>query len=230
MRPYTIIFSTETVDGRIASKTGFSKLSCHDDLVLLHKLRAWSDAVMVGANTVLVDDPSLTVRLTIGRSPYRVVVDANLRVPLTAKLFSIPGRSILITLEKWDGERLRGFVEKGVIVIKAGLERLDLVKAFQELYRLGIRRLLVEGGGMLNCSLLAEGLVDELRVTIAPYIFGSGTSLASCDAFDGEKSRVELALESFYEVCPGWIHLVYRVLKPKLPQTHINTLTTVPHA
>jgi len=215
MRPYTVIFSTETVDGRIASRTGFSKLSCREDLELLHKFRAWSDAVMVGANTVLVDDPSLTVRFTVGRSPYRVVVDPNLRVQPTAKLFSTPGRGVLVTLEKWGEELLGKFVERGVIAVKAGLEKLDLVKAFQELYKLGIRRLLVEGGGILNCSLLAEGLVDELRVTIAPYIFGSGVSLATCEAFDGERSRVELALKEYYEVCPGWIHIAYRVLKPK---------------
>jgi len=224
LRPYTIIFSTETVDGRIASRTGFSKLSCYEDLVLLHKLRAWSDAVMVGANTVLVDNPSLTVRLATGRSPYRVVVDASLRVPPTARVFTTPGRGVLVTLERWGEDRLREYLDRGVLVVRAGSEKLDLVKAMQELYKLGVRRLLVEGGGMLNCSLLAEGLVDEVRVTIAPYIFGSGTSLATCDAFDGERSRVELALESYHEVCPGWIHIAYRVLKPKQPIIHTSPI------
>ena len=217
MRPYTVVFSTETVDGRIASRTGYSRLSCLEDLRLLHFLRAWSDAVMVGANTVLVDNPSLTVRLVRGRSPFRVVVDPNLRVPPSSRVFDSPGRGVLVTLSKWSNGDLGGYIERGVVIVRAGFERLNLNEAVAKLYDMGVRRLLVEGGGVLNCTMLAEGLVDELRVTIAPYVFGSGVSLASCDAFDGEYNRVELALADYMEVCPGWVHLVYRVLKPRKP-------------
>ncbi|MEM2223269.1 MAG: 2,5-diamino-6-(ribosylamino)-4(3H)-pyrimidinone 5'-phosphate reductase [Acidilobaceae archaeon] len=215
MRPYVIIFSTETIDGRIASRTGYSKLSCFEDLKLLHSFRAHSDGVMVGANTVILDNPSLTVRFSHGSSSFRIVVDPSLRVPPNSKIFDTPGRGVLVTLETWSLENLRDYIIRGVIVVKAGLDRLDLKKALVELYKLGVKRLLVEGGGILNCTLLAEGLVDEVHITIAPYIFGSGVSLASCKAFDGETSRVELALISYKEVCPGWVHLAYKVLRPK---------------
>lgn len=216
MRPHVTIFSTMTVDGRIASRTGYSRLSCREDLELLHSLRAAHDAVMVGANTAIKDDPRLTVRLAPAPSPaYRVVVDASLRVPPTARVFDSPGRGVLVTTERWRDEDLAGYVNRGVVVVKAGVDSINLELALRKLSELGVRRLLVEGGGFLNCTLLAEGLVDELRVTIAPYVFGSGVSLAQCEFFDGESSRVELALVEYREVCPGWVHLVYRVLSPK---------------
>ncbi|MEM1712051.1 MAG: dihydrofolate reductase family protein, partial [Acidilobaceae archaeon] len=150
-----------------------------------------------------------------GSSSFRIVVDPSLRVPPNSKIFDTPGRGVLVTLETWSLENLRDYIIRGVIVVKAGLDRLDLRKALVELHKLGVKRLLVEGGGILNCTLLAEGLVDEVHITIAPYIFGSGVSLASCKAFDGETSRVELALISYKEVCPGWVHLAYKVLRPK---------------
>ncbi|MEM4678350.1 MAG: dihydrofolate reductase family protein, partial [Acidilobaceae archaeon] len=107
MRSYVVLFSTMTVDGRIASRTGYSRLSCLEDLELLHKLRASSDAVMVGANTVISDNPRLTTRLVAGPSPkYRVVVDARLRVPPTARVFESPNRGVLVTLDKWSDEDL----------------------------------------------------------------------------------------------------------------------------
>ncbi|MEM1640735.1 MAG: 2,5-diamino-6-(ribosylamino)-4(3H)-pyrimidinone 5'-phosphate reductase [Acidilobaceae archaeon] len=216
MRSYVVLFSTMTVDGRIASRTGYSRLSCLEDLELLHKLRASSDAVMVGANTVISDNPRLTTRLVAGPSPkYRVVVDARLRVPPTARVFESPNRGVLVTLDKWSDEDLAKYLDRGVKVIKAGKDEIDLKLALTKLYEIGIRRLLVEGGGTLNCSMLASGLVDEIRVTVAPYVFGSGVSLAECEAFDGEHNRVELSLVEYWEVCPGWLHLVYRVVRPK---------------
>lgn len=215
MRPHVTIFSAQTLDGKIASSTGYTRIGCDEEVKLLHAFRARSDAVMVGANTAAKDDPRLTVRLASGRSPLRIIVDPNLRISPHARAFRVPGKAVLITLEKWGEEALEEHRKRGITVIRAGAESLDLERALRALYELGVRRLLVEGGGRLNCSLLSLGLVDELRVTIAPFIFGDGVSLAVCGYFDGERSRVELALVEHYELCPGWIHAVYRVLRPK---------------
>jgi 2,5-diamino-6-(ribosylamino)-4(3H)-pyrimidinone 5'-phosphate reductase len=86
-----------------------------------------------------------------------------------------------------------------------------------ELREMGIRRLMVEGGGRLNYSMVASGLVDEIRVTIAPYAFGSGVSLLEGPGFEGERERVRLALRSVRVLCEWWVHLVYDVLWPKRP-------------
>ncbi|MEM0244488.1 MAG: dihydrofolate reductase family protein, partial [Zestosphaera sp.] len=85
-RPYVRVYATMSVDGKIASKTGDSRLSCPYDKLRLHSMRSIVDGVMVGANTVIRDNPQLTVRLVEGRNPVRVVVDGSLKIPLNAKV------------------------------------------------------------------------------------------------------------------------------------------------
>lgn len=205
-RPYVLVFATVSLDGRLASPTGYSLLSCPEDFRLQHELRAWSDAVMVGANTALRDDPRLNVRLARGRSPLRVVVDSRLRVPPTARLFHA-GRGVLVTVEGHPRERLRPYLERGVTVVEAGRGRVDLRRALEELAGLGVSRLMVEGGGTLICSLLREGLVDELRVTVAPTVFGGGVGLAHCSEPLAGGRGLRFALAEHRVLCGGWIHL-----------------------
>jgi len=209
--PYVLIFSTISLDGRLAGPTGFSRLSCREDFELQHRLRAWSDAVMVGANTAVADDPRLNVRLAPGRSPLRVVVDSRLRVPPTARLFHA-GRGVLVTVEGHGVEKLKPYRERGVTVVEAGRGRVDLRRALEALAELGVARLMVEGGGTLICSLLREGLVDELRVTIAPVILGGGVGLAHCTHREplGGGTGVKLALVEARTLCGGWTHLTYK--------------------
>ncbi|MGC9210264.1 MAG: dihydrofolate reductase family protein [Acidilobus sp.] len=211
MRPYTIVFSTETVDGRIADPTGFSRLSCDEDFRLLHELRAWADGVMVGARTVMLDDPLLNVRLTVGRNPVRIILDGNLRVPPSSRVFSIPGRSIIITKRGHQREKINSYVSRGINVIETGTaSEVDLVEAMNILWeRFGIRRLLVEGGGSTTFSLLREGLVDELWVTVSPFVFGAGTPIVNGDPGG---VRVRLYLSSYKVMCGGWVNLRYVVL------------------
>ena len=116
MIPRVTIFSTMSVDGRIASKTGYSRLSCRYDLERLHRLRSENDAVMVGANTVVTDDPRLTVRLVPGRDPIRVVVDANLRTSPQSRVYTVPPPTILVTLDENTGEAARRY-PRGIKII-----------------------------------------------------------------------------------------------------------------
>jgi len=219
-RPYTIIFSTATVDGRIASSTGYSRLSCHEDFDLQHRLRAWADLVLVGASTVLADDPRLTVRRVPGVSPWRGVVDGRLRVPPGARLFR-GGRGVLVT-SRGHGGRLEAYRDAGVTVVEAGDSGLvDLVEAWGILWELGFRRVMVEGGGSLNYSLLSAGVVDEVWVTVAPTVFGAGVGVfqdPGGGGFDGLERRVRLALYGVEQMCGGhWVGLRYRVLEPRTP-------------
>ena len=221
-RPYTFIFSTEAVDGRIAGETGFSLLSCREDFELQHRLRAWSDAVMVGAGTVRADDPRLTVRLARGRSPARVVVDPRLSTSPGARVYRPPGLRVLVTSDEWGEAELRPYLDAGVRVVRAPVRggRLDLVAAVEELRVMGIRRLMVEGGGRLNYEMLASGLVDEVRVTVAPYVMGGGVSLFQRPPWRGVQEKepiARLALVEVKRLCGHWVHLVYSVLEPRRP-------------
>ncbi|GAB6945137.1 2,5-diamino-6-(ribosylamino)-4(3H)-pyrimidinone 5'-phosphate reductase [Vulcanisaeta sp. JCM 14467] len=178
-RPYVIIVSAASIDGRIASKTGYSRLSCPFDLKRLHEVRASVDAIMVGANTVINDDPSLTPRyVKASRNPIRVVIDGKLRIPLTARVITNKeAPTIIATTEAADPNKVMQLINMGVEVWVMGKERVDLGKVLERLFtEKGVRKVLVEGGGHLNWELIKEGLVDEIRLTISPYIFGAGTS------------------------------------------------------
>ncbi len=186
-RPFVHAFSTVTLDARLASRTGFSKLSCPHDLVRLHRLRAKYDAVMVGANTILVDNPSLRLKYVRGKNPKRVVVDGALRTHPTHRVYDDTAPTILITSTK-AAERKSGLIEeyknRGVRVLKIEPvedTRIPMKRALQLLLQEGISSLLVEGGGRLLWSLLREKLIDRLSITYVGTVYGAGPVL-----FDGE--------------------------------------------
>ncbi|MEM1638253.1 MAG: dihydrofolate reductase family protein, partial [Pyrobaculum sp.] len=117
MRPRVYMMAAVTVDGRIASKTGYSKLSCPYDLRRLHAMRAMVDAVVVGANTAITDNPRLTVRYAEGRNPIRVLIDGALRAPTDLRLFDKSAPTIVFTTSKAPSEKIKELQEKGVEVI-----------------------------------------------------------------------------------------------------------------
>jgi diaminohydroxyphosphoribosylaminopyrimidine deaminase/5-amino-6-(5-phosphoribosylamino)uracil reductase len=192
-RPLVTLKLASTLDGRIATAEGESRwITGERARERAHLLRARHDAVMVGSNTVLADDPELTCRLPglADRSPVRIVVDGRLRVPLTANLVvSAPTTPTWFVTLKGDApERHRVFRDCGVelIEVAAAGETVDLVAAFQELGKRGLTRVLVEGGAILAAAVLRAGLVDHIAWFRAPRLIG-GDGVPAITAFGIDK-------------------------------------------
>jgi GTP cyclohydrolase II len=178
-RPGVTVHYAQTIDGRIAARTGDARwVSGESSLRLAHELRASHDAVMVGIGTVLADDPRLTVRLVEGQSPIRVIVDSGLRVPIAAKVLADrTARTIIATTPTAPGERARAIHEAGGEIIRAHADQNGAVHMPDLLRRLrgmGVGSLLIEGGRGIITTALREHLVDRLTVCIAPKVIGEG--------------------------------------------------------
>jgi 3,4-dihydroxy 2-butanone 4-phosphate synthase/GTP cyclohydrolase II len=177
-RPLVTVHYAQTIDGRIASRTGDARyVSGEESLRLAHELRAAHDAVLVGIGTVLADDPKLTVRLVPGDSPVRVVVDSQLRIPLNANVLSAETRTIVVTTLAASSERAAAIRARGAEVLRVKTDpdgRVDLRDLLARLRADGIRSLLIEGGRGIITTALRERLVDRFTVAIAPKVIGEG--------------------------------------------------------
>jgi GTP cyclohydrolase II len=178
-RPYVVLKYAQTLDGRIATRTGDSKwISGEPERRASHALRAACDAVLVGIGTVIADDPQLTVRLVPGASPLRIVLDTTLRVPAASQILADTTPTRVITTERSSPERREELRTNGVTVQVVNTEPpwgVDLAAALALLRQTGIRSLLVEGGAAVITSFLRGRLADRAVVAIAPMILGAGT-------------------------------------------------------
>jgi len=161
-----------TLDGKIVTESGDSKISSTADLKLLHKLRAEVDAVMIGSGTQLSDNPLLTVRHVTGKNPIRIVIDSLARTSGQSKVLSTGGTTIIAVSRRAPDRRVRKLRSAGAKVVCCGQNHVNLKALLGKLYDMGIRSLLLEGGGGLNWHMLASNLVDKLQITIAPFLVG----------------------------------------------------------
>lgn len=192
MRPYTILNSAMSLDGRIGITGEKIVLSNRLDEYRVHKLRGSVDAILVGINTVFTDNPKLTVRHLKAKNPVRIIVDSNAKTPPSANILSDEAKTIIAVsarANKKRVKRLKEISEAEVLVV--GQSKVDLGRLMWRLYERGVRRILLEGGGTLNRSMLQAHLVDEIFVTIAPTLIGDGI-----DLIRGELDEwVDLSLE-----------------------------------
>ena len=198
-RPYVIMKTAMTLDGKIAAHTGDSKwVTNEESRKMVHELRSELAGVIVGIGTVLADDPMLTCRLEGNHhQPIRIVVDSNLRIPIDSQLVKTANeyRTIVACRHFDRSEAERSEVEKSslnvnkqkgfldslrslemtgaeIIECQSNNNRVDINDLMTRLGSMGIDSLLLEGGGTLNAAFLEAGCVDEVWAFIAPKIIG----------------------------------------------------------
>ena len=182
-RPKVILSAAMTLDGKIATKTGDSKLSSKQDKVRIHKLRSKVDAILVGSNTVKRDDPSLTVRHTKGKNPLRIILDSKANIDQKSQIIKtckkIP--TIIAVSKKASKNNIDKLKKYPLEIIITGNKLVNIKNLLRILSKKKIKTLLVEGGGTVNWEFVKQGLVDEIIITITPYIIGGKNAITLVD-------------------------------------------------
>ncbi len=179
--PFVVMKTGMSLDGKIATYSGESKWITEErSREDVHNLRNELTGIMVGINTVLKDNPQLTCRVNGGRNPIRIIVDSNLKIPMDCKIVNTAKEveTIIATTDKANLDKINSLEDKGVkiIVVPSKNGKVNLKELMTILGKLKIDSILLEGGGTLNFSALEEGIVDKVKIYIAPKIIGGKDS------------------------------------------------------
>jgi 2,5-diamino-6-(ribosylamino)-4(3H)-pyrimidinone 5'-phosphate reductase len=200
------MMSEITADGKLTLKRGASskilmKYMAPETEVLLHTTRAEYDAIMVGSNTIKIDNSFLTVRLVPGKSPLRVIPNSRADIPLSANVLPGGAPTVIAVSASAPTDRVAAIRAKGVDVVVAGGNDVDLpllMTILREQY--DVRMLMIEGGPTLNWFMLQHRLVDEIRLIHLPFIVGGADtpSLVGGMHIESEDEMIRLQLKRFY--------------------------------
>lgn len=184
--PFICLSFGMSLDGKIATHTGESKyISGEQSRQFVHRLRHRYAAILVGINTVLIDNPSLTTRFKSkrGKDAHRIIFDSQLRFPLNSKMIQQPSnaKTIIVTTHQSDVHKKKLLEAQGVIIIEIEQSQptLNLKEALTKLYALGIDSILVEGGGTIHFSFIESGYFNRIYATISPLIIGGDKAKSS---------------------------------------------------
>ena len=203
-RPWVILSAAMSLDGKIASKNGDSKLSSKQDKVRIHKIRSKVDAILVGSNTVKRDNPKLSVRYVKGKNPIRIILDSNGTISSNSKIVRTSKKipTILAVSKKATKKNILKLKKNSIEVIVTGENRINIKNLLKKLAIKKIKTILVEGGGTVNWEFIKEGLVDEIIITVSPYLIGgiNAISLVEGEGFSKVHQSPKLKLKKITQI------------------------------
>ncbi|MDW8294505.1 MAG: 2,5-diamino-6-(ribosylamino)-4(3H)-pyrimidinone 5'-phosphate reductase [Aquificaceae bacterium] len=206
MRPYVIVVSEVSVDGKLTLYRGASSkelmtLMDQEAYRYLHEIRAKVDGIMVGCETVRTDNPSLTVRYAEGKNPTRIIPCSTANVPLDANIFSKDAPTLIATTQRAPKEKLEKIRALGAEVLLVGEDLVDFERLMPLLYHRGIKSLMVEGGASINWEFIKRGYVDEIRLIHLPVIVGGENvpTLVGGEGFKSLKNLLHLRLRAHFK-------------------------------
>lgn len=177
--PYVAVKIAISFDGKITSAEGKQTwLTCDESKKFVHRQRSIYDAVLIGANTVNVDNPELTVRSVEGKNPIRIILDGSLNSQIESKIFNDNAcRTIILCSAHSDADKKRKFIGKGIEIVELESETgnmLNIRAVLKKLAEMKITSLFVEGGGKVFEQFISQQLFDEIMVLKAPVILNNG--------------------------------------------------------
>lgn len=179
-KPHVILSAAISVDGKIATRMGDSKLSSIQDLQRLHKLRTKVDAIIIGKNTLMRDDPLLTVRYSKGKNPIRIILDSKGGISSKSKILQTSSQvpTIIAVSKKITKSNLQKLNNFPVQVIVTGEKSVNIKSLLKKLSEKKIKTILVEGGGTINWEFIKQNIFDELIITLSPFVIGGNDSIS----------------------------------------------------
>ena len=210
--PFVIAKFAMSLDGKIATRTGDSKwISSYESRHYVHRLRHTVDAIMVGANTVLTDDPQLSARRCSGRGgktrvqPLRIIIDGKGKTPSTARVFKEPGKTLIVAAKPMDEQKAKALMGAGAEIVELPAKEniIDLEELFKLMGQRQVASILVEGGSDLFGSLFDRYLVDKVLVYIAPIIIGGKKAKHAISGDGVSKIADAIHLQHMHMECSG---------------------------
>ena len=213
-KPYVILSAAISIDGKIATRTGNSKLSSTEDFIRLHKLRTKVDGILIGKNTMMKDNPLLTVRHARGKNPVRIILDSKGEISIKSKILQTSNKvpTIIAVSKQITKSNLQKLNNFPVEIITTGEKSVNIKLLLKKLSEKKVTTILVEGGGTVNWEFIKQNLFDELIITLSPFLIGGNDaiSLVQGKGFGNVSKSPKLQLKSIKRLKN---HLVLNYLK-----------------
>ena len=179
-KPRVILSAAVTIDGKIATRTGDSRLSSKRDKIRVHKLRSKVDAILVGINTVQLDDPILSVRYAKGKNPVRIILDSRGTISSKSRILKTCSKipTIIAVSKSVTRKNIKRLNKYPIEILITGDKKINVKKLLKFLLRKKIKRILLEGGGTVNWEFINQGLIDEMIITITPFLVGGKDAIS----------------------------------------------------